>query len=441
MRKKRIIFISIAIIAVLSTVVAVYLKKKSDSTLRFRIHKTTNNLIKINSLKFLKTLDLKEAKNTLDSSKLKSVIRSIELPQNIYFFTVKNKKESTVFSFVKISDYKLFENSFDSTFERKEIGDNIKSLSDKEGKWNILYNKNIAVLSFSKEKENTQDILLDLINNQNSTSIGESTFKDIINQNDLFVIYHDKSRAKINIKDNTIVLEAIIDNPKIIIPKNITLPDFDKENALSFALQADIKSIFPKKIFEIRKQKINSEELLKHFNNKISLQITKPIAKKDSIISYDFDDNFEKVEVVKIREKFISGFNFSVNCDPEKTHQYLSSEGIINRDGKVNRQFFPLYELYSFKNSDKIIFSPDKDFSSLKIPEKKSDNFFFLKINFEKLQKEPDFDFMKKYTKNLKSLEATGKKDKQNKIVIHSSLETKSDAASKLIELVKKLYK
>ncbi len=402
------------------------------------IHQNADILIKADTYEIVKKFishskEMDSLSESIDSIHVKELIKSVEIPANIFLYTVKNKEKTTIFGSVKITDYSLFEKAIEKGFVQKEVDSKIKMLASKDRQWTIVYTQNTAAFSYSYSQENTTDILYDIIRKNNMTPVEESPFRDIMNKKGQIVFYDGVNEGNINLEEDRIRGSALIDPKKILVPEKTESPDFNKENIVSLWLQADIKPLIPNKTYTLDNYKINTDSLLASFQNEMQLEITEPVVQKDSIITYDFDDNFEKIEVVKIKQTLIPGLSLQVKSE-NGLYDYLRKQKIIIND-EVNRKVFPLYQLYALKGKGYLSFSARKDPKFT--PKEKSDKVFYTRVNFDKMRKQKEFSFLYPYITSFRTLEANARKA-DNKIQLDFDLEFTS-GQNPVLSLLKRI--
>ncbi|TWP27746.1 hypothetical protein ETU09_06520 [Apibacter muscae] len=401
--KKKGYCIILSIIILLGISLWGYLQYQKKQSHKAGIYNHAHTLVKIDTYEILKKA-ITNQPNILDSvTVIKKIIKAVEIPANIFIYNVEGKDKSTFFGSLKITDYTFFENYTEPGLERKDIDSHTKLFMDKDHKWAIMYNQTTAVFAYTYKEEKVIGIMQEIIHNKNIIPVEDSKFKDIINKKGLVVFYDGKNEANLNLEGTKISGTIQIETNKIKIPATIVSPDFNKENILSFWLQADVKSFIPHKIFTIDKYQINTDSLLSSFQNEIQLEITKPVIQKESIITYDFDDNFEKIEIVKTKETLTPGLSLQIKSKTNQLYQYLDKQKIIINNEEVNRKVFPLYQVYVGKSKEALVFSTQK--KPKFAPQVPSNIIFYLKIDFDKMKKEKEYSTLSKYIQKFQNLE------------------------------------
>jgi hypothetical protein len=127
----------------------------------------------------------------------------------------------------------------------------------------------------------------------------------------------------------------------------------------------------------------NLDSILAHNPTKTELLLNEMVEKKDSAISYDYDDDFNPIKKVVVHTSREPSFYFSIQTeDPEKVYLYLKSQKAIdNHEMFVN---FPLAPTKFFikNNSLTLAANISKQWTSSSFASKIA----YLHFNFNKLQ-------------------------------------------------------
>ena len=79
----------------------------------------------------------------------------------------------------------------------------------------------------------------------------------------------------------------------------------------------------------------------------------------DSVVTYEYNDDFEKVEALTASKKQVPEINIQLSGNPSKLYNYLESTSIIN-NGKLNTNYIES-DAADYMKSDNILI--DVDFS------------------------------------------------------------------------------
>ncbi|HEU4789614.1 MAG TPA: hypothetical protein VFS71_08025 [Flavobacterium sp.] len=212
-------------------------------------------------------------------------------------------------------------------------------------------------------------------------------------------------------------------------------------NAL-FSLGFDFEMIRNQNILKLNSNKINKivgfdlDSILAQNPTKTELLLNKIVQKKDSAISYDYDDDFNPIKKVVIHTSYEPSFYFSMQTtDSKKVYDYLKDLNVID-----NHQIFVNFPLAITKTSIRnnaltLEANPLKKLNLEPSPPKIG----YLQFHFNKLQPEDWRIFISKnknftFLKSFESLEMNLSKE-NNTSHFRASLKTKD--AKNLISVIK----
>ncbi|PWA11694.1 hypothetical protein DB891_02505 [Flavobacterium laiguense] len=180
-------------------------------------------------------------------------------------------------------------------------------------------------------------------------------------------------------------------------------------NAL-FALGVNFEMIQDQIPYKQNPKRINRiigfdlDSILIHNPTKTELVLNEIVEKKDSAISYEYDDNFNSIKKVIVHTSREPSFNFSMQTeDSKRVYDYLKSQNAIDKHQVfVN---FPLAVTKIFvKNNTLTLETNPKKQASLKSSLPKTG---YLKVNFNKLHAK-DWRFMIAKNENFGLLKPFG---------------------------------
>lgn len=225
-------------------------------------------------------------------------------------------------------------------------------------------------------------------------------------------------------------------------------PKFRKEWRFSqnpkalLSMGFDFEMIRGQNILRQHPDKINKmigfylDSILIHNPTKTELSLNKIIEKKDSTISYDYDDDFNPIKKVTVSTNREPSFYFSMQTvDSKKVYNYLKTQNTIdNHSVFVN---FPLAQTKAFveDNSFRLEANPIKNVNSqTSVPK-----IGYLQIHLDKLQAE-DWSLLVAKNKNFsffKSFETLKINLSQKNKLVHFQAILKTKDRKNLISIVK----
>ena len=347
------------------------------------------------------------------------------MPNNLLLFTMP-ELDNTLFTVLNIYNPTEF-----NQFIREELKDKADTIKkDETGAYETSFFKNKnTVLAWNEDK-----LVVALSSKINSTGI-TSVFKDILIANKTIsdtdhhllkavkkqsshVVYADANGiSTLDFKDEKAVLNGNITsttsyNSQIIAPKytnasfslhyNAPINNFNKQQ-----LKKQLQSI---SFFE--KNNLNIEKIVEPLDGNFSLAIAGRVTQNDTIVTYEYNDNFEKVAQKSLEEKEVPGIYLGLGIKKEGLKNHFSETGALSTNGIFEP--FPLYQLQVEESPSQINFSTDHNTKTIK--NKESSYFFNLITDFSKLQQDLDIPQTKKLFHILDSMQLHAWQEEENKI-------------------------
>ena len=119
-----------------------------------------------------------------------------------------------------------------------------------------------------------------------------------------------------------------------------------------FQLNGQKKNWFMGSRFEVAGHTMETDSIAQWFQGQVMIFTGDNVLQKDSVITYDYDDNFEKVEVVKMEEKQVPELTIRLDGDANAMAGYLKKQGFITSENRLNPEVFPPIQLMAVADSD-----------------------------------------------------------------------------------------
>ena len=440
---------------------------KKTSILLDVIHEDAESVMKIGVHDITKTLVLdalsspsyywkKTRSYERDKKKdsLKDDDKGVDLrPFSIVFYTIK-AIDNTLFATFKIDDLEAFENYINKYSKKKSSAIS----TDAKGYKHLSLEKSKLVLAWDSEKlaaaltsstpiEKLKGIFEDVLLNDKLISDKNHDFiKRLSGASDHITFARKESLIGLNFKDGEAVMNGTFyTEAKNTFKTNIThnrLPEaslhmhfdanFDKpENHNDFSKRLKELSFFTKNNLEIN-------ELLDKTNGFLSITIKGTTKQSDTIVSYEYDDNFEKVAIKTLQEKKAPKVLLNIgSSDKKNLKDYLKTQGAIKNEILTS---IPYYTFYAKENSKGILFNTTK--GTIVTEEKNSSSFFRLETNFDRLQDDVSIPGANKIFSLLKALEIEANQvEGTNQIEIQGKLSAKEEDVNIISQIFFELKK
>ena len=280
------------------------------------------------------------------------------------------------------------------------LNDNYTSLKGPFSSLVKWQNKNGVLALFQKGKAN-KDHAVSHINNVLSKGYRTSeSMKQRLNQT---TAQFEMIQADNSIKVNTTKDKLEIKGSIHLIQESSGTYELQNTNSLAFDYSYLLSLLEDEKLIAVYSGKwgVPINKLKNHIQN-LTLAYHGEETIRDSIITYDYDENFEMVEKVEVTEQSQPLFSICITPKTDTSEAWVIKKGIFKYTNKGLRlASFPLVPLYKKENNTKIVFSN----KSLEVPNYTENQEGLISINCK--LKELPLDKIKNLSKNqLKILAA-----------------------------------
>jgi hypothetical protein len=382
---------------------------------------------------YLKSDD--QPKPTVMQNKLASGLR---IPASLYLFTMENQSTNAIFTRFDVKSKNNFETFIQQTLKFKILKqqNGMSFASSSLGNVVICYNTEAAAIVFSGEIKNFDSILINLLKQENFLKLSESKF-NTLEASSHHIAYSDtKNRFNIDFNTGAFNFDAEFSTEAIVPAAEPKHRIFNKESTASFWLNADFPTT-ENKTYRFKNAIIERDSLLKYYKGYLDFEWTNSTSQTDSIITYEYNDDFEKVEKITLQKKEIPNFTMTITADANGLKSYLNLQRIINLDsGTVNKSVFPLYKAFVSGNSEQFLLGTNKD---LKVDTKKegSKDFLSLDVNFKKLNTQLNVPGVNRFLKSFDRLSIKGKAVNAHQVRLNGRVTLINEDINSLYQLLK----
>jgi len=329
---KKIFIFLLGLIAVLAISLFVFKSFRSSKAEKIKVPAESYSILKIN----IDNLALDLLKNSLNnyseyysgkgdslesSKKTKLLNIGVNIPSSLIMFSLSDTSY-TYYSVLDISDrgkvqvflkddLKLIQ---DSTFQGTS---GIQQLYSKKH-LEVLLGESKMVISvgpksspktlFSLLESNQADWIL-------ANSIGEGVSE--ISKVDISYVDRKNNWAKVDFWNGKFVINGFFKSSLFKFPTNPIQLEFSSDNILSLELNTDLSLILKDKQEELAKWKLPIDSVYKYVGNYVSVQLKDDmVTESDTIVTYDYDDNFEMVEKKEVQKIEVPDLSFQIMASP-----------------------------------------------------------------------------------------------------------------------------
>lgn len=442
MNKK--LMIAAAVLTGLLLSVYGYLQFRQFSSYRIPIHANANNIIKINADELIKIFIKeygfnfnKKIKKATGQDTTKSLSTGIYLPANLFIYQVSILPQASWFCTIPmydVADFKIYMQQKHKFTVTDSAGISYGISADE--KIRFVSNEKYAAFSYSKAKENIMATLTDILLEKKIIGKEDPLLADLKNNKTVLSFFSKKINGNIIFKGNELLIEADLSllNAQVIPAHKNSLSLNDK-SFISANLNLNFSKGLLKKEYQVKDFILETDSLLKYYKGFVAIEAGENISSSDTSISYEYDDNFEMKEVVKINKVQIPALQLVVSAE-EGLWNYLKKASFLNADNRVNKNIFPLYPVKASYQNNLLLLSTQVN--NMPQPSLKNANDFMnLQINFAKQDTGIVGSMAAAYTKNMERLHLNGTTNENKKAVIKGSLVFKKPAIQAVLDLVK----
>lgn len=446
---KRFLVTTAAILVLLLVCFTGYVQYRKWVSFRTLIHKDATSLIRINVYGIIQSAAIDLIRGGTSPGKKEHGKKEpeektgIDLPANVFVYTVKGKAATTLFTSLSINDRKAFERTVRKLL-KEPVTDSTNPvytvIAGLDGQVTIAYNKAIAAIAYSAGREEVLSILTDVLAERNVVPVAESRFSEI-KKRTAHIAYMDEhdNHGLLRFKDGRIIAGVFLPVDGLQLPEQTTHPVRSSQSCLNFWLNADLKKMLTGKKWTIDRYTIEGDSLLKYYHGATQLEVKGTVLQKDSIITYGYNDNFEKIAQVELRETAVPQIQAMLRADGSGLYRYLAGQGLIHADsGIVNRAVFPLYQLYVWKTATGLQLGTGKTPPANKqVTDRVCSG---LEVDFDQLLRQQQIPMAGKYLQPLKSLSVKAFVESDQLITIDAVLhfdDAHKNAAVLLMDLCK----
>jgi len=356
----------------------------------------------------LKYIDFKFSEEKKGSLILK---KTISIPRNIFFYTNDRKfKDIWISSFIKVK-------------KKKELSDYLIRdgfvKSNDEGI--MLFRKLNLVLAIKGKrlvvafKTDNHAAISSVVNEIFEEESFLSETSDVLNaimtaKNDISYATLANDFVEANFKNGLLEVLGTFSSDLFFASKQ---GDFSKNSQgyISAKINKQHK-LFQRLITEGNSRKFNDftklsiDSIMSKWNGSFAFNLKSINSEIDTIVTYDYDDDFNKIEKVAVQELTVPAIDFSLNADTNLFGYLLKENAIQIIDSDTLFTSIPLYKLYANSTTTTLNISSQKYFSGFLVKENKMKlNAHF---NIEKYMQKPlEFSFLPTKNKYLQLIKDT----------------------------------
>ena len=214
-------------------------------------------------------------------------------------------------------------------------------------------------------------------------------------------------------------------------------PHLADSNAASLWFQGPLTDLLSDRQFHIGTHTLHGDSLLSHYRGRIVMEWRGTLIQEDTVIGYDYDENFDMVERREIVERRVPEIYLSLLAD-SALNRYLQEQGILNTTGDaINRDVFPLFQVgVGPLTGGYLQFHTAPNADAPPGPDRGGHERFQLRVNFSKMNIQEIAPLVAPFVQPFDRLEAYGQPTGGNEQHIHGKLLMKDQRINGLVQLL-----
>lgn len=384
-----------------------YLSVRKYNSYRETIHADAKFIVKIDADQLYRSLAVDYLGNLsyYRNKGARSVESGLSIPAQIFIYTVKSKSSQTYFCALPVADTLLLK-----SFVKQKLGITMfKNMGQytagksAHSRIHIAFNAHTFVAVYSFDGENVADVTADLLNKRNLLSDKDEKIAKLKTLTSHLAYVSGDYTGTGDFKDGQLHVEGDFNNTAFgVSGKTFDHRTFNKDAVVKMWLSAKPAPDKNFKEIKVKGYDIYPDSLLKYCNGYFDLEVKSPVHQTDTVITYVYNDNFEKEETTTPRIVKVPGVNCSISGDAGGLMNYMSKAAITN-NGMINKELFPLYKLYIKRNGTTVLVNTDQK-EIVSAARERTPYFFCLDVDFDKLKSQEQFALFKKYIAQLNRL-------------------------------------
>ena len=214
-------------------------------------------------------------------------------------------------------------------------------------------------------------------------------------------------------------------------------PHFADSNAASLWFQGPLNGLLSGRQFHIGTHTLHGDSLLSHYRGRMVMEWRGTVIQQDTVIGYDYDENFNMIERQEVVERRIPAIYLSLLADTGLRH-YLQTQEILNATGNgINRDVFPLFQVGVGQLDDGYLrFHTAPSADAPPEADRGGHGRFHLSVNFSKMNMQEIAPLAAPFIQRFDRLEAHGQTAADRQQRIRGKLLMKDQRINSLVQLL-----
>ena len=432
-----------AVILLLLLITWAFLSYRQSTSYKHTIHQDAEHIIKVSTDQIVKKVALNAMANPLyytkstendtirDEENTESLGRGFNLPANLFFFTLKDYPNS-IFCRLALIDSANFRAFATRKLNGANATTNVdySTIEDQGQRLQIFYNADHLAVGYSIDKRDLSKPLAEILLRTSMLEPDEHILDRLKSNTHDIALIDDDMVIGLDFLNNAIEVSGQL--PSQIKNSVRPISMLNELATVHFTLSGDIPEIWQKP-YSIHDITLPLDSLSKYYDGYTDIMLGGKVEQTDTMISYEYDDDFEKVEVKTLKKRLVPATHISISADAIEAKRLLNSSDILT-DAKINRKIFPFYDLHLQGHDSTLLTLTNTELQS-EITKVDSEKAFRLYVNFPALQDSTVWPAIFSKTSHMQSLLIEGSAQ-EGRLIINGRLQFDNEDINALMLLI-----
>lgn len=422
-----------------------FLKYQDHASYKNVVHQDAELIIRIDRNQLIRKIGLNALTNpgyyfradeddSLDIEEEESLGNGFDTKANIFIYSLK-EAPLTFYSTFEVTDTAALKAFLKNKLSIAEFVDNTAYTYGHAfgGKLLAAYNNSSLVVVYSFDKTHSQRAIEDIISKKRFLKPNHPLLDGLKEYDDDVVLMSDGHVGRLSFDNGKIVLAAALQMQDYFkIPDQPVVAGWDTRSAFQLSLSGDISPVIGRD-YMVNEINIPLDSILYHYHGYLDFAISGSTVQSDTIITYEYNDDFEKIETKSLREKEVPGVKLRLKGDAAEIRRLLERENVIHND-RLNSSLFPLLNLtFSEINAGTIQISNLDADNIADVAD--SESFVSLFTDLRKLKEESAVPIPERYLEDIDRLEINASKSDE-KIAVKGEVLLTNSQINALVQLL-----
>lgn len=273
------------------------------------------------------------------------------LSANVFVYSLKTKAPGTFFSGLALSDTTGLNAWLKrvlkiTDFAVQGAGKSVGTSSDR--KITVLYDGKTFAIAYSFKREEVLVELNDILDKKNRMEAGTPLMIALKKAKGHLSWTTAANSGRLNFKDGLAEVDGSFPTEGLDIPDQPrSMVEFADHALIKIRVNAGLKTSGLPEALSLKGISLQTDTLLKSYLGFAALEMGPAITQMDSLIAYEYNDDFEKVATVQLKKVTVPKLKLSIEARTPGLLAYLKENQVISTEDRLNKELFPLYQVFS----------------------------------------------------------------------------------------------